>query len=751
MKRFLENLIKIGLYLCLLTPLLFWRTFMYPFITLKVNVFQILVGVIILLWIILAVFLFSEKAKTKTSKYSLTNFLLLFLIVLFFVSLIGIDFQRSFFSTSERGIGLFALLYFFAFFLVLSDFIKRKLLDWRKYLLASFAISLVMAGLAFYQTQNPAFFFVASGERPGATLGNPIFLASYLLLHIFIGFLLMREFYGTEYRKVHRKVCKIGLVGLSLGIGFLVYSIFLTETRGAILGLFSGLVFLFLYFSIFSLAGQSSLQKRNKIIFASFLILLLSFSVCFWATRDNSFWQRIPGIRRMTNISISDPSVQPRLLSWGAALDGVKERPIFGWGFENYRYAFDKHFTPALLKFGWAEAFWDKPHNIFLEYLISGGIIGLLAYLLVFVMAFWILLRKRLFLSPFLGACLVGYLVTNAFNFDTFGSYLMLFIVFAMIQSKSKEVPCKEVSLPYIQRIGYFGFLILPIIVIYFLYLNSSILYFNRRHYFGLNYFVHKRSEQGLAEFKIALEPSYPYINETRASFASIVRKTAEQTDLPDKEKNISWAIEELKKAVAEKPNDYLLNVKLADMITEFYFLDPSYFEIGVQASEKALELSPTRQQALFVAGKIAFLTGEKEKAYERIKKAVELEPGIAEPHFYLGLIALEAGKKEQGFQAIETAKKMGRHSQRFLESRVLADHFADEQKFEQAIYYYNRALAQAINNSEKAEVKLKMGVIYILQEQFEPGLVLIEEAINLSPEIKKSQFYLQIKDVFGL
>ena len=44
------------------------------------------------------------------------------------------------------------------------------------------------------------------------------------------------------------------------------------------------------------------------------------------------------------------------------------------------------------------EPFFDRAHNVFLDWLIAGGIVGLLAYLSIFAAAFLYLAKKRQFL-----------------------------------------------------------------------------------------------------------------------------------------------------------------------------------------------------------------------------------------------------------------------------------------------------------------------------------------------------------------
>ena len=753
MEKFLEKSIKIGLYLVLLTPFLFWKTFMYPFITLKVVIFQVLVEIIFLLWLIL-VFknrFFGENLSFKSFfEFNLKNALLLLLAVLFTASVFGIDFQRSFFSIPERGLGLFALLHFFIFFLILSDFIKRKILDWRKYLLALFLISLVMAGLAFYQTKNPSFFF-GGKNRPGGTLGNADFLANYLLFNFFIGLLLAEEVFRKQFLKMPKLFKILFFSFLFLGLIFLIYSIFLTESRGAILGLYLGLFFLLFYFSIFSF------KKKNRIISALTLILFIFPLIFFWQTRGNLFWQKIPGIRRITNISKEKLFTQPRVLVWEMTSKIIKEKPVLGWGFENYRYAFDENINPKYSKYISENSFWDKPHNIFLEYLTVSGVLGLLAYLWIFVLAFWILFRKRKKISPFLGASLVSYLTANAVSFDTFGSYLVLFIVLGIIDSYFLREPREPIKSYFLKENFNFNLpsfitiFTLTGIIFYSIYFNFSILYFNKKCYKALYFFSKKDARDGIAEFKKALNPFYPYINKTRWNFAVAIEKAASKNILPDPKKNISWAVEELEKAVKSKPKSYFLNISLADMTSKFYQINPEFLKIAERASKKAIILSPKRAESFVYAAKIAFLKGKRKEAYDYIKKSVGLRPDIAETHFYLGLIALEIGKKEEGFRELKIAKEKGRDSRKFLESEIIANHFADEKKFKEAEHYYKRAIKQSKNNFQKAEAKLRLGVVYMLEKKNEEGRKLIKQSLKIYPEIKSTPFFKQIEKVLKI
>ena len=60
-----------------------------------------------------------------------------------------------------------------------------------------------------------------------------------------------------------------------------------------------------------------------------------------------------------------------------------KERPIFGWGPENFSIALEKHYLPQF------EVWYDRAHNVFFDYLTQTGILGLLSYLGIFATFYW--------------------------------------------------------------------------------------------------------------------------------------------------------------------------------------------------------------------------------------------------------------------------------------------------------------------------------------------------------------------------
>lgn len=92
----------------------------------------------------------------------------------------------------------------------------------------------------------------------------------------------------------------------------------------------------------------------------------------------------------------ADRTLGMRLDAWGAAAEGVRERPLAGWGPENFRIVFDRH-GPAVRSERITQALsYDRAHDFFVEAAAAGGLPGLLAAMLVAFAALWAALAAAL-------------------------------------------------------------------------------------------------------------------------------------------------------------------------------------------------------------------------------------------------------------------------------------------------------------------------------------------------------------------
>ena len=709
MEKFLTRGIKAGLFLVLLTPLFFAQSFIYPFVTPKVFVFQAIVELILGLWLGLVIFYPAYRPKLT----KLTWAVLIFLFVLTLSAVFGIDAHRSFWSTQDRGLGLVSLFHFGILFLVLANF--RDKLNWRRYFIFGFLVSLFASLFAVVQLYFPEFFLEPSSGRPGSFLGNPAFLASYLVFNVFIGLWLL-----SEQKKEKPKLYNLTTGVMFLGVLFEIFVILITKTRGAILGLALGLIVFFLYLLFLNREvdyfGFS--KKRLKVISAIFLGPILLFGVGFLTTRNNSLWLKVPVLNRFANISLDSPDAQTRLIAWKIAWESFKDRPILGFGFENFKYPFDKHYNPKLLRYGFGETHFDKPHNVFLEYLVVSGVLGFLAYM--FLAFTWIKgfvsFRKLRRFVPFGLGLVAAYLGQNFFIFDTFGSYLLLFIVLAFVDANDPKREFEKKELGGVltwpkesKRLLAVGLILATLLPVYFLNIKS--LYMNNRQYWGLNYFFNKLPNEAISAYAQALNTAHPYRDETRENFASALVSTFRQgVEIPEIELVSGQAMMGLAQAINNHPNNFFLRYTFADLSTTFYIFDSRYLKEANNQITESLKISPSRQSIYYIGAKIKIIEGRKEEAVAMIKKAVDLDPEVGDPHFYYGLIALQAGKNELGFSEIEKADKLGRKPIDFGEMRVLANFYGEAERYDEAIQLYKNALGL---NPGDLDSRLKLGLVY--------------------------------------
>lgn len=739
-KLLLLKIVIAGLYLIPLSIFLFWQTYVHPFVTVKMYAFTVLVEATFGVWL----FLITFHKEYRLRRSIMTLAVGLWLVILLFTSLIGYSVHRSFWSTPDRGIGLYALFHFFALFLILASL--KGNFNWRRYINYLFWVSAVVSLLVILEKADPEFFLYGGG-RPGSTLGNPSYLASYLIFGIFLGFWLIVSKW-KEWR-LDTKILFLGVTAFQIGI------LFLTDTRGAIVGLATGLVVLLGFLAYQSYRSNRSYGRIFKNIPLLILIGLILFGGIFFATRRSEFWQEVPGLGRIATLTIGEGGANNRLVAWKVAWTVFKEKPIFGWGFENFKYAFDFHYDPSLLKTGFTETYWDKPHNIILEMLVAGGVLGLLSYFFLLGAVFWVMVRfaPRKFL-PFGIALGFAYLTQNLFVFDTFGSYLMFFVTLAFVDSFVPRFAARQsagltgeaapapIASPVTDRSR--PILLIPGILcvglIYLVFLNTKIIRANHYWYWGLNYYLNRLPDQALNSYRAGLAINEPYLNEVRQSYISALQQVIPQMKISNVGQDIELALKEFDKAIKDDPKLYFYRTLRGEARTAFYAVDPKFLDGAEGDVAEAERLSPNRQQNYYLAAKVKYLRDDPAGAVEEMKKAVDLDPSVGDPHFYYGLLLFQIQKLDDGVQEILLAKKLGREPKNVTELKILGDGFADSGHYDEAIAYYNGAVGLSERNDFDALLKLSL-TYYYAGNRLEARNKFDEFLANV-PNLKQSAIY---------
>lgn len=462
---FLRKLIKFGIFLIIFTPLVVFPFFIYQSNTSKVIYFRILTEIIFALWLILIIFDRNYRSKfyalfKKNKRWNLLLIsVFLFSFVLIFSSIFGQDFYNSFWSSLMRMEGLFTYLHLPILFLILVTILKKD--ELLKLLKISVFISFIVSIIALIQKLNPHFFiksnfFIESinQNRPESLLSNPDFLALYLVLFIFLAlglfFSQKNKIKNTPYL-IHYTLYFYPIIAF-VNLLALIF----TLSRAGVLAFIAGIIFLGFIF-IFSLKNL-----KKQIILFSLLILLLIVPVLTILNRDKI----IPKLQNSSSInslfqrfSYIDESVKGRWATWRVGFEGLKEKPLLGWGYNNFNLAYSKYFDSEIYQkfnlsaynFNW----FDKSHNYYLDLLVETGIVGFLGFFFILVAIFIYLYRliknskseilnsKQILNSKsqipkskfliFIAAGLFAYFVNLLFLFENISSQIAIFLIFAFL------------------------------------------------------------------------------------------------------------------------------------------------------------------------------------------------------------------------------------------------------------------------------------------------------------------------------
>ncbi|OGI94471.1 hypothetical protein A3A03_02855 [Candidatus Nomurabacteria bacterium RIFCSPLOWO2_01_FULL_40_18] len=393
-----------------------------------------------------------EGIKITYLHYILFTFLLLMSISGFF----GIDPYTSFFGTFFSSVGIVFLIVLGLLACLISEFVRRDF-NFISSLLASAFISGVIVALISYLPVlgiKGYFFDLSQG---GSTIGNTSFTGTFLLFAIgFGGYLTL---ISEKWKKKTLYILGI-LVILACPIffnadfwrGAVSFSQILHhpllasgEAQGAQLGvLVLILTTIFLWLSI-------SRKKTVKIIGTIFFILfMISLSWGYTGLLDptSKIHQHFMEIKGGV-----------RFVFWDISERAVAERPLLGWGFENYQTVYQRHFDPIVFKDGYTdEQGVTNPHNVIYDMAVSSGILGLIAYLvllgyvcMVFVNFARSQEKEKKYTVIFAGIIL-GYFVQNFFIFDTPTAYLVYFLCIGLAigflavknQTESVAIPAES-------------------------------------------------------------------------------------------------------------------------------------------------------------------------------------------------------------------------------------------------------------------------------------------------------------------
>lgn len=615
--------------------------FLIPAHLYRVVYFDVLVEVMILVYVWLL-----AKGRLKFPKISLMGVLFfIFIIVSSLATIFSVEPAKSFWGTPVRSMagGLFSWLHYFAFFIILSSiFSKREdyLRLFKYFLVVSGIISLV----GIYD-------FISGINRVYSLLGNPIYLGTFSLFPLFLG-----SYLFLNSRINQEKIFYITSILLSTS------SIYLSLSRGPIvgllgsLGLFSPILFIL---SVKYFKNNWQTNKRLIILYiAGFSLVLLS-GLTFVLKNENSL------LARFQNMS-QDRDVTSRLISWEVAFDSMLDKPFLGWGQENINLAYFANYNPKFMPDIFGEAWFDRAHNNILDIGITSGILGLVAYLAIWIVMFLALLRLfeggQKTGAIIFGILLTAYFLSNLFFFDSLITILPFIFVLGFLAYFDKElVVIPQLSDDGIKKLKQV-FTVAVVLVIMGLIANFQVA--RAGYYYNKIKFDKNRSVNELVEtYNKFLEMKFvPQVfkSEIVYSFSRIItQNNIDDENLSKFTTETSAKLNELAKIHPTDIRPYYYNAKVAILDFELNGNKDSLIN-AKQYIEKAVAISPNRQDLYLDLAQVHTLDSDINSAISSTKKAIDLNPDFARAHFYLGILLIENDKQEDGEKELSMAKELG-------------------------------------------------------------------------------------------
>lgn len=612
------NVFKWLLIAALATPLIFSSQFWNPYISPKVFYFLLLMEAALPLF----GYLFLKHPHARPSfKNPILISLFIYIFVTTISGLFGLDPWNSFFGNTQRMAGIVVLMHLFLFslytdlFLRLQPTAKRNLIQgflWLSFINALFACFEWVNLFKPFQTAFP--------DRASAFSGNPNFLAASLVLPFFLSLDM------TRTSKPDQKKWYWGMSLVFLG------ALYATQTRAAFLGiLLGGLVYVFFY-----IARNTSKEKMTKRIFLTAISIPLMIASLFFV---REYFPEKSSAYRLTHYT--DTNVFSRLAFWDISLKESLKHPFLGIGYQNsYVVLQDKY---EELKDFSLESWSDKPHNMYLEILLTGGVVGILAYIIFLGSILKTSFIKRendsTFLSLGIFAGLVAYLVQDIFGFSNLNGYVGLFFLAGFLSSYKENTKAGDKKQVKISPL-YLPLLIIPIISIFYLTLPTAVQFMHAQ---DINTIIRSNPEkaielsQKMHETPVILFPAL-----VTHTDLIITKHTPSSTD--DYKKILLPVY-----ANAHKTSD--LTIKHHPLRTQFWntradlfiqnaqYINKKIPEDGVLAAQTSIELSPDRHEGYLALAKIFGLNNKIESAIENANLAIEKSPDNEEALWAAGIL----------------------------------------------------------------------------------------------------------------
>lgn len=737
MEKTLRNTIYGGLALLLVVPMVVTSSMYFPYITGKNFLFRIIVLVIGFLWVALVI---------KNKRYSPRKSGILYafggwVFVMLIANVFGENPIKAFWSNYERMEGWVTIVLLLLLFVVITS-VMRGAKAWTRFFNASLVVSSFIALAAVID-------FLKSGARADVYLGNAAYLGGYLLIHSFIALWFLWRWY--EKREKTSPIYAQGLFWLYLCLFALnAIGVYSTETRGSLLGLLGGLGLSALIISILG-KRRPYVRKATTGVLVALVVIVGGFLI----VQNTSFVQNNSTLKRFADISFEEDTTKTRLIVWESALKGFSDRPIFGWGQEGFSFVYNKYYNPEMYA---AEPWYDRTHNVVLDWLIAGGILGFLGYLSLYFFALryiWKDEETEIVEKSILTGLIGAYFIHNLFVFDNITSYLLFTYLLAYLHvrhTKEKEiVEGPLVESKALRTTLASGAVVVGLVLAYVVNVPSIIRADSLLD--ALRYMNQARQTQegvpeALDSFERALDARAPVgAQEVREQFVQNAHYISVMGAVPEEVRSefSTKAVEAMMDQVKETPNDARILVFLGSLYNQY-----GQHELAFEFLEEALQASPGKQDILMQINRVYLAQGEYEKAREIMEETYSSAPKNRQAVKAYAATLIYTGDIEEAETLLETFIAEN-SSNEAAEEQLTLDIYSDPDLIKAYISMeeYEKAIALLHNRVQLQKNNIQnwvsLAAAYYQSGQISKAIETLEDA-----QVQFPQAEMQIKGIIG-
>ena len=546
----------------------------------------------------------------------------------------GVAPMRSIFGDHERMGGVWFWLHLLVFYTGLRTFMREQ--HWWAFFRAALAVALVIATYGLVRYKYHLFGFGIGGMESGVTIGNSGLLGAYLLCNVALAAMLAARSPGRG-RWVY----------VAVG-GLLVAGIVFSGNRSSTLGLVLGAGVALLAFAWFS----RSVRLRWIAVASAMFVAAGALPFVAGASWAAPVVDRLPAIGRLSG---GVDSV--RVVQWRAAVEGIRDRPLLGFGPENYQIVWSRFYHPEMYRFQ-PDSRFDRAHNAFLDAFATSGVLGLLTLVAVCAVMAWAAVRsgqRNAGVStrsggPAVDAIALGFFAAYAFFlffwFFDLNSTMLWIAVAAFVTSRGTESPLIEFGAQRKKR------------------WQTTLVMTAGALVFALAVYVHgfatlkmaraldqardpRRSPQELLRvYESVFGSPAPVTHHVFQMYAGHLASFRPRfREIRNDEMNSSLfdrafvlAVTEFERQARQDPLNENVLVQHARVLIlgAYYYGSPRLYESAITKLQHAVELAPRRVTPLLVLGTAYLNVGRPEEALNVYRRAFHVYPPLGQTHSYL-------------------------------------------------------------------------------------------------------------------